>query len=712
MRRRQPPPAATWILEHLTPADRDEAVAGDLLEVYRSGRTDAWYWRQVLWACSIAWTDALRVRLPLLVFVFLWSMLAPAWTLLFNRIENDSPAYHSILRLNWPLDEFAYFAAWILLNSTFLWAGMFVFILSHSGFGRSFRGRLVGRAFLLAPSVFLPAWIVAFILMNLYEYPGFDARHAPLTPFGEIVDLRLWAIVVRVPYFLSLLLALWTKVPRAAALSAVASRDFAIPPASQIDDPDTEEWPEAGGASLWTPRLVIAGCAAATAVASLLCLISINRLISAIGILPAAIFCIAEAVFAGATGALLFGARSEQRSWSLLLFVALACGPAWVWVPSVVLLANRDSAWALPAAAVAAAALAVTLRRAGALSPDFSAPDWPRNAENELFAETLRPIPWEWHGLAIAIGIYATFIFLGTGVLLFACASAAFAAFLFASRRSHISPLRARLFKASSRSVRRLAAAALPALVVTVLALLVAGGRFGGASASSANSIDRGATEKSVAHQTDPHPAGSAGLGFDGYQSIVLWPIPPKKEIVPPVLTPDLALPARAHRPVLIRFNGSYWYFQSPATRPGPHSHVAHGSPLNVNIHSTNSQPLMMQADQLLAEPVRISQCREIQVEVANRDNWPGPISIGMRLTDSSSTGQPSFYLGRQPVRSTLPGRFTKKQSAVEETIRFPMPAHPLIHRFDEITLIFYPDASRVEIGSRLAVEELQLIPR
>lgn len=32
MRRNDPPPVATWILEHLSPAGRNDALAGDLLE--------------------------------------------------------------------------------------------------------------------------------------------------------------------------------------------------------------------------------------------------------------------------------------------------------------------------------------------------------------------------------------------------------------------------------------------------------------------------------------------------------------------------------------------------------------------------------------------------------------------------------------------------------------------------------------------------------
>jgi hypothetical protein len=58
----QPPAPATWLLKLLGPQRNAEALAGDLLEEFREGRSRAWYWRQVL--------AAIRWRSNLLVFVF------------------------------------------------------------------------------------------------------------------------------------------------------------------------------------------------------------------------------------------------------------------------------------------------------------------------------------------------------------------------------------------------------------------------------------------------------------------------------------------------------------------------------------------------------------------------------------------------------------------------------------------------------------------
>jgi len=49
MRRHESPPRlATWLLEKLGSPYCAESLAGDLLEQWRAGRGNAWYWRQVL----------------------------------------------------------------------------------------------------------------------------------------------------------------------------------------------------------------------------------------------------------------------------------------------------------------------------------------------------------------------------------------------------------------------------------------------------------------------------------------------------------------------------------------------------------------------------------------------------------------------------------------------------------------------------------------
>jgi len=88
MRRTEPPTLATWMLEHCVPADHADALAGDLLEDFRTGRSDGWYWRQTLSACAVSWAEGLRARMPLVLFALLWSMLAPAWNAFVDGLDN------------------------------------------------------------------------------------------------------------------------------------------------------------------------------------------------------------------------------------------------------------------------------------------------------------------------------------------------------------------------------------------------------------------------------------------------------------------------------------------------------------------------------------------------------------------------------------------------------------------------------------------------
>ena len=48
MNLRQPPAIASWLLDWLGYTGQNPALAGDLLEEFRSGRSTAWYWRQTL----------------------------------------------------------------------------------------------------------------------------------------------------------------------------------------------------------------------------------------------------------------------------------------------------------------------------------------------------------------------------------------------------------------------------------------------------------------------------------------------------------------------------------------------------------------------------------------------------------------------------------------------------------------------------------------
>jgi hypothetical protein len=60
---REPPRVAVWLLKQWASPYQRESLAGDLLEMYRAGRSGTWYWRQVITALLLARARTLRCLL-------------------------------------------------------------------------------------------------------------------------------------------------------------------------------------------------------------------------------------------------------------------------------------------------------------------------------------------------------------------------------------------------------------------------------------------------------------------------------------------------------------------------------------------------------------------------------------------------------------------------------------------------------------------------
>ena len=230
-------------------------------------------------------------------------------------------------------------------------------------------------------------------------------------------------------------------------------------------------------------------------------------------------------------------------------------------------------------------------------------------------------------------------------------------------------------------------------------------GGGGGTSAVAAGSKAGGGPQLH-----DPR-AGQSGSDFVG---IILWPPQKKKvDIVPPrPNAPVLGLGVGA-KPLIIPFDGPYWYFKAPMMGPGPKAHVTFGEPTKANVRSTNWMPLRMEAHQNLGLPIDLDCCREIDMRVTNADNRAGRIDIALVLTDTASPGSKQLMLGDEPVLSSLNMKRTALDRApVTETLKFAIPRAAGLRRFDEIDVIVQPSVERAKLGSRVAVEEFELVPR
>ncbi len=119
-----------------------------------------------------------------------------------------------------------------------------------------------------------------------------------------------------------------------------------------------------------------------------------------------------------------------------------------------------------------------------------------------------------------------------------------------------------------------------------------------------------------------------------------------------------------------------------------------------------------MDAHQSLGTAIPIARCREIQVEIENRDNIIGVVALAVLLTDGASPKEPTLYLGQQLIVSTEPEHFLFKSGSVFETLHFSVPASAKMRNFDEITVMMLPDVEHALVGPKIAIKQFQLFPR
>ena len=81
-------------------------------------------------------------------------------------------------------------------------------------------------------------------------------------------------------------------------------------------------------------------------------------------------------------------------------------------------------------------------------------------------------------------------------------------------------------------------------------------------------------------------------------------------------------------------------------------------------------------------------------------------------LSDSNSPKKPAISLGRQLVISNDPGHPNYRLSPSFKTLRFLIPDHASIRKFDEITVELIPDVEHSLMAPKLAIEQFRLFPR
>ena len=92
----------------------------------------------------------------------------------------------------------------------------------------------------------------------------------------------------------------------------------------------------------------------------------------------------------------------------------------------------------------------------------------------------------------------------------------------------------------------------------------------------------------------------------------------------------------RITKPMVIPFDGVYWYFKAPDRRPQASAHVVKGSSLKANVRSTDALPLLMDGHRELGQAIDLSCCSRIEIAVQNADRRSGAIYLELWLRDKS----------------------------------------------------------------------------
>ena len=149
--------------------------------------------------------------------------------------------------------------------------------------------------------------------------------------------------------------------------------------------------------------------------------------------------------------------------------------------------------------------------------------------ESQLFAQSLKQAPAEWYGPVVAICLFSEAIVLERGWLFPACALLAVAGFCFAWARTPAAHSREQSIRRFTAGTLRQTKSALPALMVTVLAMLV----------GVRHDIQEWELGSGLAHRhgaDDPAKTQKDQIrtGLGGHVSIVLLSAPQKQQFFAP----------------------------------------------------------------------------------------------------------------------------------------------------------------------------------
>ncbi len=189
-------------------------------------------------------------------------------------------------------------------------------------------------------------------------------------------------------------------------------------------------------------------------------------------------------------------------------------------------------------------------------------------------------------------------------------------------------------------------------------------------------------------HGVPGRPETSQGTLSDfaeAHPGIVLWPEKQAHTVLiapPPTVGNVFQSSINRSNPMVIPFDGVYWYFKAPDIRPPAGSHEAHGSPELLNARSTDRRQLSMEARLNLGTLLSVNCCSRIEVAIRNTDRYPESVHIELILIDTSLPGKPSQSLGSIMVKSTPPAAKPgprRSTPSIQLGRKFPIPSQTLL---------------------------------
>ena len=370
-----------------------------------------------------------------------------------------------------------------------------------------------------------------------------------------------------------------------------------------------------------------------------------------------------------------------------------------VWFVPLILFAFQGSPWVMPAALVVGAGIANIVLQYAERAPEAAWPEF-TVVGGEISVPNSRRIARLFiAAILLEAGAIAAGIDQAAIALLLHCAAAAIITMSIpALSRPHQNSNDTRFLYG------RVALVAV-AFVLTVFALSRYLQRQYGSGDGEATAQAMGSRARSAPPAADP-TNGDFGQDMPG---VILWPEEQEHTmLVPPLPSFEQGSGLLKHD-VSIPFYGEYWFYRRPNRRPPATSSLVRGDPTKKAFISSDHVPLTMEAHQNLGVFIDLDCCRRIDVGIRNDDGYIGTVSLELIVTDTSLKDRPSESLGKETVTST-PHWSSGIREARTEVLSFPVPAHPKIRRFDEVTVLFHLGWMRRDTSARIAIDKFSLV--